>query len=71
MYLFNNYKIEKKNNTENSEISYQKSENQNQENSYSYQKKSKKNKDSFEETSTSSASQKELRSSWAAKTEKT
>ena len=26
MYLFNNYKIEKKNNTENTEISYQKSE---------------------------------------------
>ena len=43
MYLFNNYKIEKKNNTENSEISYQKSENQNQDNSYSYEKKSKKN----------------------------
>ena len=38
MYLFNNYKIEKKNNTENSEISYRKSENQN----YSYEKSSKK-----------------------------
>ena len=49
MYLFNNYKIEKKNNTENSEISYQKSENQNQDNSYSYENSSKKNKDSFEE----------------------
>ena len=49
MYLFNNYKIEKKNNTENTEISYQKSDNQNQDNSYSYEKKSKKNKDNFEE----------------------
>lgn len=49
MYFFNNYKIEKKNNTENSEISYQKSENQNQDNSYSYEKKSKKNQDNFEE----------------------
>ncbi len=45
MYLFNNYKIEKKNNTENSEISYQKSDNQNQNNSYSYENSSKKNKD--------------------------
>ena len=50
MYLFNNYKIEKKNNTENTEISYQKSENQNQDNSYSYENSSKKNKDSFEES---------------------
>ena len=33
MYFFNNYKIEKKNNTENTEISYQKSETQNQDNS--------------------------------------
>lgn len=49
MYLFNNYKIEKKNNTENTEISYQKSDNQNQDNSYSYEKKSKKNQDNFEE----------------------
>ena len=49
MYFFNNYKIEKKNNTENSEISYQKSDNQNQDNSYSYEKKSKKNQDNFEE----------------------
>jgi len=49
MYLFNNYKIEKKNNTENTEISYQKSENQNNNNSYSYEKKSKKNQDNFEE----------------------
>ena len=48
MYLFNNYKIEKKNNTENSEISYQKSETQNQDDSYSYEKKSKKNQDNFE-----------------------
>ena len=48
MYLFNNYKIEKKNNTENTEISYQKSDNQNQDNSYSYEKKSKKNQDNFE-----------------------
>ena len=48
MYLFNNYKIEKKNNTENTEISYQKSETQNQDNSYSYEKKSKKNQDNFE-----------------------
>ena len=45
MYFFNNYKIEKKNNTE---ISYQKSETQNQDNSYSYEKKSKKNQDNFE-----------------------
>ena len=49
MYLFNNYKIEKKNNTEISEISYQKSDNQNQDNSYSYENSSKKNKDNFEE----------------------
>lgn len=49
MYLFNNYKIEKKNNTENTAISYQKFENQNQDNSYSYENSSKKNKDSFEE----------------------
>lgn len=49
MYFFNNYKIEKKNNTENSEISYQKSDNQNQDNFYSYEKKSKKNQDNFEE----------------------
>ena len=49
MYFFNNYKIEKKNNTENTEISYQKSDNQNQDNSYSYEKKSKKNQDNFEE----------------------
>ena len=48
MYLFNSYKIEKKNNTENTEISYQKSETQNQDNSYSYEKKSKKNQDNFE-----------------------
>ena len=49
MYLFNNYKIEKKNTSENTEISYQKSENQNQDNSYSYENSSKKNKDNFEE----------------------
>ena len=49
MYFFNNYKIEKKNNTENTEISYQKSENQNQDNSYSYEKKSQKNQNNFEE----------------------
>ena len=48
MYLFNNYKIEKKNTSENTEISYQKSETQNQDNSYSYEKKSKKNQDNFE-----------------------
>lgn len=48
MYLFNNYKIEKKNTSENTEISYQKSETQNQDNSYSYEKKSKKNQDHFE-----------------------
>ena len=49
MYLFNNYKIEKKNNIGNTEISYQKSDNQDQDNSYSYEKKSKKNQDNFEE----------------------
>ena len=49
MYLFNNYKIEKKNNTENTEISHQKSDNQDQDNSYSYEDSSKKNKDDFEE----------------------
>ena len=49
MYLFNNYKIEKKNTSENTEISYQKSENQNNNNSYSYEKKSKKNQDGFEQ----------------------
>ena len=48
MYLFNNYKIEKKNTSENTEISYQKSDNQNQNHSYSYEKKSKKNQDNFE-----------------------
>jgi hypothetical protein len=48
MYLFNNYKIEKKNTSENTEISYQKSETQNQDDSYSYEKKSKKNQDNFE-----------------------
>ena len=48
MYLFNNYKIEKKNTSENTEISYQKSETPNQDNSYSYEKKSKKNQDNFE-----------------------
>ena len=48
MYLFNNYKIEKKNTSENTEISYQKSETQNQDNSYSYEKKSKKNQDNFD-----------------------
>ena len=48
MYLFNNYKIEKKHTSENTEISYQKSETQNQDNSYSYEKKSKKNQDNFE-----------------------
>ena len=48
MYLFNNYKIEKKNTSENTEISYQKSEIQNQDDSYSYEKKSKKNQDNFE-----------------------
>ena len=48
MYLFNNYKIEKKNTSENTEISYQKSETPNQDNSYSYEKKSKKNQDHFE-----------------------
>ena len=48
MYLFNNYKIEKKNNTENTEISHQKSDNQNQDNSYSYENSSKKNQDDFE-----------------------
>jgi hypothetical protein len=48
MYLFNNYKIEKKTEQNNQEISYQKSENQNQDNSYSYEDSSKKNKDNFE-----------------------
>ena len=48
MYLFNNYKIEKKNTSENTEISYQKSETQNQDNSYSYENSSKKNQDNFE-----------------------
>lgn len=48
MYLFNNYKIEKKNTLENTEISYQKSDNQNQNHSYSYENSSKKNKDNFE-----------------------
>jgi uncharacterized membrane protein len=48
MYLFNNYKIEKKNTSENTEISYQKSENQNQDNSFSYENNSKKNQDDFE-----------------------
>lgn len=48
MYLFNNYKIEKKNTSENTEISYQKSDNQNQNHSYSYENSSKKNKDNFE-----------------------
>jgi hypothetical protein len=48
MYLFNNYKIEKKNTSENTEISYQKSETQNQDNSYSYEKPSKKDKNNFE-----------------------
>ena len=42
MYLFNNYKIEKKNNTENSETSYQKSYDQKSESSYSYENSSKK-----------------------------
>ena len=41
MYLFNNYKIEKKNTSENTEISYRKSENQN----YSYEKSSKKSEE--------------------------
>ncbi len=45
MYVFNNYKIEKKNTSENTDISYQKSDNQNQNNSYSYENSSKKNKD--------------------------
>ena len=49
MYLFNNYKIEKKNTSENTEISYQKSDNQNQDNSYSYENNSKKNQDGFEQ----------------------
>ena len=49
MYLFNNYKIEKKNTSENTEISYQKSETQNQDNSYSYETSSKKNQNNFEE----------------------
>ena len=49
MYLFNNYKIEKKNNTENTEISHQKSDNQKSESSYSYENSSKKNQDNFEE----------------------
>ncbi|WDT68054.1 ribonuclease domain-containing protein [Cloacibacterium sp. TD35] len=43
MYLFNNYKIEKKNNTKNTEISYQKSDNQNHNNSYSYENSSRNN----------------------------
>lgn len=49
MYVFNNYKIEKKNTSENTDISYQKSDHQNQNNSYSYENSSKKNKDNFEE----------------------
>ena len=48
MYLFNNYKIEKKNTSENTEISYRKSETQNQDNSYYYEKKSKKIQNNFE-----------------------
>lgn len=48
MYLFNNYKIEKKTEQNNQEISYQKSDNQNQDNSYSYENSSKKNQDGFE-----------------------
>lgn len=49
MYLFTHYKIEKKTEQNNQEVSYQKSETQNQGNSYSYEKKSKKNRDHFEE----------------------
>ncbi|MFT3920794.1 ribonuclease domain-containing protein [Cloacibacterium sp.] len=49
MYLFNNYKIEKKINIENSEISYRKSDNQKFESSYSYENNSKKNQDDFEQ----------------------
>ncbi|WP_461377562.1 ribonuclease domain-containing protein [Cloacibacterium normanense] len=49
MYLFNNYKIEKKNTSENTEISYRKSETQNQDDSYSYENNSKKNQDDFEQ----------------------
>ena len=48
MYLFNNYKIEKKNTSENTEISYQKKKTQNQYNSKKKKKKSKKNQDNFE-----------------------
>ena len=49
MYLFNNYKIEKKNNIENSEISYRKSGNKKSESSYSYEKTSTKHPRNFEE----------------------
>ena len=49
MYLFNNYKIEKKNEQNNQEISYQKSETQNQDNSYSYEKSSKQNSENYQE----------------------
>lgn len=49
MYLFNNYKLEKKTEQNNQEVTYQKSEAQNQENSYSYQKPSKNNSENFEE----------------------
>ncbi len=49
MYLYNNYKIEKKNTSENTEISYQKSYSEDKKKDFEYNKSSYKNKDNFEE----------------------
>ena len=45
MYLFNNYRVEKKNTSENTENSYQKSDQQSQNISYSYENSSSNNID--------------------------
>lgn len=52
MYLFNNYKIEKKSENNNQEISYQKSETKNQDNTFSYDKSSSKNQENYKKTNT-------------------
>lgn len=50
MYLFNNYKIEKKNNTENTEISYQKSYPEDKKKDFEYNKESSNNRNSYKES---------------------
>ncbi len=61
MYLFSNYKLEKKNRQDNSAVSYQKSEQNKSDNSYSYNKNSSENSEnSYQNSSENSGNIAEL-----------